>query len=224
VALMMGFFVVLLAMNMKPSPSGSVGVPGESDGTGTMGAMSDANNPEMLDLAIAIREAFNNPISETDPRDAVLAARKREKEGKGQAREHSPDGRHDRVEVVRPTEYSGLGGVVSFEEGSAAMTPEGRAQADRIAQRLRGMRVHIDLRGHCSSKEAVGRPDHGASLTFERTLAVAQHLVESGLPWDQLSLIAESANARLTEHPYDDQARRVQQRVEVIATSDDVGG
>src|SRR6478672_62152 len=58
VTLMMGFFVLLLAMNMSPKATGPVGPGPKSREPGR----AQAAAPDMLDVAIAIREAFHNPV------------------------------------------------------------------------------------------------------------------------------------------------------------------
>src|SRR5205085_10534811 len=62
VALMMGFFVILLAMNMDKPSQGGVG--GQEKNPGGREAST-----QMEDFAIAMRAAFNNPVREdsTDP-------------------------------------------------------------------------------------------------------------------------------------------------------------
>lgn len=63
--LMVGFFVILLAMNMGPKGSGT-----------TVGdqAADKADSAEMMDFIIGMREAFNNEVdvNSADPGDAPL--------------------------------------------------------------------------------------------------------------------------------------------------------
>src|SRR5436190_2305796 len=70
VALMMGFFVILLAMNMAKQTTGGIG--GKADMGGNP---QEANS--MIDFAIAVREAFNNPVdvNSTDPRERDMVKR-----------------------------------------------------------------------------------------------------------------------------------------------------
>src|SRR5207253_495923 len=55
VTLMMGFFVILLAVNMGPKGNGPTENPKQGD--------SQIPQPDLLDAQIAIREAFNNPVN-----------------------------------------------------------------------------------------------------------------------------------------------------------------
>src|SRR5436309_3168473 len=63
--LMMAFFVILLAMNMAKQTLGGIG------GEGDMGGNPSQANT-MIDFAIAVREAFNNPvdIKSNNPKEA----------------------------------------------------------------------------------------------------------------------------------------------------------
>src|SRR5215468_5365718 len=55
VTLMMGFFVILLAVNMGPKGNGPSDASKQGD--------SSEPPPQLLDAQIAIREAFNNPVN-----------------------------------------------------------------------------------------------------------------------------------------------------------------
>jgi hypothetical protein len=100
-ALMMGLFVILLAMNMGPKATSVMG--GNPDENGAGEAMSAEDR--MLDLALGIRSAFNNPVSmdSKDPRDAVLVKRLREK-AFGPLKQEGPPGNQETGQARhRPT-------------------------------------------------------------------------------------------------------------------------
>lgn len=216
VALMMGFFVVLLAMNMKPVvEAAAAAVQGETS--------SDATKPQhqqndMLDFAIGVREAFNNPVDANNPRDALLARRMREKQAESDAKTQGQKGAQRDVKSIRPTDYYGMGGTVGFESGSAELSPSARAEVDDILKHRRGLRNIIEVRGHCSAAEAFDRPDSGMELSSQRAMAVARALSDSGIAWSQLRVIACADNDRLAQKTYDQLGHRANQRVEIIET------
>lgn len=214
VTLMMGFFVILLALNMKPAASGS----GTSEGASSGGA--ESVSPELLDWAIGVRAAFNNPVdvNSTDPRDQLLVQRLMVRAGRGQAAEPGPKGKFEETQTIRPSDYIGAGGVVTFEPGSGALAAEARAAAEDIARNLRGFSSVIELRGHTSAAEAHELADGGAGLSFARAQAVAEILTAEGLSWRRLRLIACGTAEPLTAPAYDDPSHRSNQRVEVIVT------
>ena len=69
VMLMMGFFVILFAMNVQPK--------GGNPGGGGEQAEGVSQELNMVDLAIAVRRAFNNDVdlNSTDPKDQPLIER-----------------------------------------------------------------------------------------------------------------------------------------------------
>src|SRR5436189_972373 len=73
VALMMGFFVILLAMNMAKPTLGGIG--------GAAKNTTDSS-PEMEDFAIEVRKAFNTPvdINSTNPNEAALVKRLKQRQ------------------------------------------------------------------------------------------------------------------------------------------------
>lgn len=214
VTLMMGFFVILLALNMKPD--------GADGGTPDAAAQPESS-PALLDAAIAIRAAFNNPIDldRPSPHDWILAERLRQ-------RATPPDGRRgsrDReTQTSRPAEYFGLAGIVVFERGSSEFDAAGRTTIETIAAQLRGLRSMIDIRGHVSNEEAFRLDDRGMQLSADRARAVARALVAGGVGWNQVRLIACADNERLPSQDQATPAQRENQRVEVIVTSAALAG
>lgn len=213
VALMMGFFVLLLAMNMKPANSG-----GPSDQPSENASAEE--NTAMLDWALSIREAFNNPVTvnSTNPDDRVLKRRLLQKVGKGEARESGQKGQHDSTTSIRPNSYYSMGGVVEFDQGSIEAGPAQREAAAEIARKLRGMNNVIEVHGHVSAKEADALPDEGMKLSSERAYTVATLLHEQGVEWGQMHVDGYGKADPVALKAYDAAAHRKNQRVEVLVT------
>lgn len=213
VTLMMGFFVIMLAFSMKPSESAAR--PGSGGGEG--GAEISA---ELLDWAIGVRAAFNNPvqIDSTDPRDAALVQRLLARAGGGPAEEDNPRGRYDQTQTIRPSDYYGSGGLVGFPGGGTGLDEEAQTAITAIAEHLRGFRNVIELRGHSSAAEAHGADDGGLALAHARAMAVAQALADAGVDWARLRVVACGSAEPLAAPAYDTAAHGANQRVEVIAT------
>lgn len=212
VMLQMGFFVILLALAMK-APGG------RTAGKGEEGEKKGGPTAEQLDFAIAIRDAFNNPvlIESTDPHDAPLVQRLRNRaRGDRDAQQAGLKGSDRDVESIREGGLIGAGGSIPFESGARELTEAGRTAAEELADRFRGCHTMLELRGHCSAAEAFAQDDRGMALSYERALAVAQVLVSKGLPWTRLRLIACADNDRVTSLAYSDAEHRSNQRVEVI--------
>lgn len=213
VCLMMGFFVIMLAMNMKPAQGGSGD--GPQDG-------SNAYTPPsaLLDAVIAIREGFNNPVSMNSaaPEDQPLIRRLQEKRGTGRASEAGQSGPTDSVTSVRTSDYYSLGGVVPFSDNATELNGAGERAVEEIAQKLMGPKFVIEVRGHVSALEAAAGVDPAMSISHRRAMAVAKGLEKRGIPWSRLRVVACADGDRITPIAYDEAGHRSNQRVEVLVT------
>src|ERR1051325_9201180 len=101
VTLMMGFFVILLAMNMA-KPAGASAETKKQDGQASGGPTE-----QLMDMAIAIRAAFHNPVdlNSTNPNDLPMIKRVLEKAREGFALDAGIVGNKHEVQSIRPTNY-----------------------------------------------------------------------------------------------------------------------
>lgn len=213
VCLMMGFFVIMLAMNMKPAHGGSGTGPQEGDTSYTPPSA-------LLDAAIAIREGFKNPVNMNSaaPADQPLIRRLQERKGTGRASEAGQSGPTDSVTSVRTSDYYSLGGVVPFNDGAVELSGAGDRAVQEIAEKLMGPRFVIEVRGHVSAVEAAPGVDVAMSLSHRRSLAVAKALNDLGIPWSRMRVVACADGNRVTPIAYDEAGHRMNQRVEVLVT------
>jgi flagellar motor protein MotB len=215
VVLMMGFFVILLAMNMAKSTVG---------GGGEKGEHGEAKKQEeaMLDFAIAVREAFNNPVTidSSNPRDAALVARLRQRAGQGDARDQGVDGKQQDVQSIRPSDYRALSGSVAFADHSSELLDSSKTTIAQIARKIRGLRLIVLVRGHVSSVEAARGPEVAMKLSTERATNVCKALAAEGVAWWQLRLVACADHDRLEAHPNSKAVDKANARVEVILTDE----
>ncbi|MBL8877983.1 MAG: OmpA family protein [Phycisphaerales bacterium] len=213
VMLQMGFFVILLALNMKPA-SGGAGSPNQPEQGGLP--------PALLDGFLSIREAFNNPVDpqSDDPNEQPLVHRLREKlsQGAGPADENSTVGKEKETKSIRPSDYLGMGGKIMFADGATELDADAQNDIRQLCNRLRGRQSIVEVHGHVSTAEAYGRDDRGMHLSYERAWIVASALSECGVSWSQLQLISAADTDRINAIAYDLSAHRVNQRVEVIVT------
>jgi len=214
--LQMGFFVILLALNMKPASSGHGGAPKDNREAG-----QSPPNPALLDAAIAIREAFNNPVSMTssDPNDAPLIRRIIQRR-EGQSFEDGPRGDKHNVQTVRPTDYHRTSGLVLFDEGSTKIDKEGQSAIAEVAKQLKGRKTIVEVRGHASLAEAKSNEDMGMGLSYNRAIEVGKRLREAGLEWEQLRIVACGAGDRAAPIARGADQQRANHRVEVIVTDE----
>jgi len=210
VALMMGFFVILLAMNMAKKTAGGIG------GEEKMGG-----SPQDIDFVLAIRQAFN-PIDmdSTNPAEAPLRKRLREKASEGErSRQPEDPGKGKESNAIRPTDLSTLGGTIEFDDNSTTLSSKGQARVEEIAQKIKGLRFFIEVRGHASPSETYRQAEKGMALGYARALTVARVLAAQGVPWEQVRLVACGDNERTVGRVYDD-SDRLNQRVNIVPTNE----
>ena len=214
VTLLMGFFVIMLAMNMGTKSSSPVGDSSEAASAGHPSAA-------MLDLQIAIRDAFNNPIDESNPRDAVLIAHQRKRQSQGQTEQPGPDGESHDVQSIRPSDYLAPCGVVGFEDGQAVLTESARGLTAGIARTLAGHAFVIEVRGHVSAAESFRLgAEAGRELSYRRAAAVANELQAAGVARRLLRVVACGDSERAVGRAADQAGHQANQRVEVFETAD----
>lgn len=215
VMLIMAFFVIMLAMNMKKDTTGGIG------GEGKMGGPPTS---DMLDFVISMREGFNNPVDMrgTNAGEAALRDRIREKSrgSSDRSRQTEEPGKGKESAAIRETALSTLGGTIRFDDDSTALSTQQKQAAERIARNLQGQRYIIEVRGHASPSETHRQPQRGFSLSHARAVAVAEVLVSSGLKWEQIRIVACGDNERKAGREYDRDLDRQNQRVNVTPTSE----
>ena len=221
VTLMMAFFVILLAMNLKEPTTGGIG--GKEDNSGGAPTSDvDRGEPtaEMLDMAIAIRAAFNNPVDPTsnDPNDQMLIQRLFDRIGPSNAMSNGPRGREHDVQSIKPTDYYAFCGKVEFANESTDLDDVGRQAIVEVARAIAGHTVIVEVRGHASASEGLRDPEAGTRLGFERALVVAGVLAEHGVDWQQMRLTSSGHHDRLEQFPTNNQEDLANARVEIIRT------
>ena len=117
VMLLMGFFVILFALNVQPKGGNPGGGGAESEGAATEVQEID---PELIE---AVRQAFHNPLNPDDPRDARVLQAIRQR-GAGDASTKGVRGREQDVRSPRDIDYFGEGTDVPFAFKSVSMTPQ----------------------------------------------------------------------------------------------------
>lgn len=220
VALLMGFFVILLAMNMGPKGSPvQGGEPDEKDNH------TDAAEARNADIILSIREAFNNKVDPfgDDPNEAWLRKRIRDKH-EGSSNQPGPEGDHPNLQAIRPTDYNRVTARVPFEDGSAMLTQDAREVIASAAVGLRDQRWIVDVRGHVSPFEAMRNIRAARQLSYDRAFAVAEVLVQNGVSWDSIRVSSLGEVDRVVSRTYDREKDRANQRVEIVQTDEPTPG
>jgi flagellar motor protein MotB len=209
VMLMMGVFVILLAMNMAKVTTGGIG------GTDDMGGTPDER---MADFAIALRSAFNNPvdIGSGDPRDAVLIRRLIQRAHRGSATQQGPMGENDSLQGVRDTDYNSIAATIEFAEHSGTLTDAARRSLAEVIEHTQGYLNIVEVRGHVSTFEIRDERSHGYDLAFQRALAVARELNVLGIDWSRIRMVSCGDSERISQGDYTRGVGAKDQRVEIV--------
>lgn len=217
VALMMGFFVILLAMNMGPKADPKQG--GEPDQT-DVGEAGQGQTARQMDFVIGVREAFNNPVSlkSSNPAEQPLIKRKLEKQ-RGAATGDGPVGKNERQQAPRPSDLDKVTALIIFPDKSATLPTNARASIATVAEAQKDQRWVLEVRGHVSPFEQMHNHQKGMELSYQRALAVAQALVDAGMRWESLRVVACSDGDRVVQRTFDRDADRGNQRVEIVVTN-----
>lgn len=220
VTLMMGFFVILLAMNLKEPTTGGIGGKEDNAGGAPTSELPHGVSEEMLDAAIAIRAAFNNPVDPTsnDPNDQLLIRRMLDRVGPSKSATEGPRGRDHDVQSIRPTDYYAYCGKVEFAYQSVELSEQGRTDVIELAKKIAGHMVIVEVRGHSSAAEGLRDREQGSRLGFERALAVADVLAENGVDWWQMRLTSSGHHDRVEPFPMSSREDLANARVEIILT------
>jgi len=219
VALMMGFFVILLAMNMQKPAAGGVG--------GEAKFPADTPSPQMDDFAIEMRAAFNHPvdINSSDPHEQELVKRlkERSKEG-GHTNQPGVDGQKHDVQAPRTSDWVKPTAVASFIDQDAQLSDEGKRSMAQAAEQLRGQHWIVEVRGHVSATEARAGKEQAMQLGFERAKAAARELIANGMIWEQIRVVSCADNERAVQRADSPEGHRNNQRVEIVQTQEPVPG
>ncbi|MFO0829620.1 MAG: flagellar motor protein MotB [Phycisphaerales bacterium] len=215
VMLMMGFFVIMFALNVQPKGGNAGGGGEQSEGV--------ANQPDMIDFAISVRSAFNNPvdINSTDPNERPLVERLKEREaGAGESRDDGTKGKERDVKSVRPSDYFGKGTSVQFPMRSTVLDEEAARVVAEFGAKHRGMKSVLEVRGHTSQTEAFRKPEEAMVLSQERAMSVARALAAAGIDWWRIRLVASGDHERIVANPGTADADVRNARVEILVTDD----
>ncbi|MDZ4754831.1 MAG: flagellar motor protein MotB [Phycisphaerae bacterium] len=214
VMLMMGFFVIMFALNVQPK-GGNAGGGGEQE-------EGVANEPDFIDFAIAVRKAFHtlDNLDEDNPVDQKLIQRIQENQGAGESRDDGTKGQDKNVKDVRPMNHYGKGTMVNFPLRSTVLDEASGLTLVEFAKKHRGRNSVLELRGHASVAESYKKPEEAMSIGFERAMAAARALEGAGIEWARLRIVSAGDNERADAFPNEENADAKNARVEVRVTDE----
>ncbi len=142
-------------------------------------------------------------------------------------------GRHTTVKSIRDGMKFTVGGTAMFEEGRAELLAKAHGELREIADRLRGYRLKIEVRGHTSSAELPAnspfksnvnrRSDDHMGLSIARAKAVRDFLIGLGpergrIDSQRIRVTGVGDCEPLVDRAYEPDHREKNDRVEIIVT------
>ncbi|HEX2972848.1 MAG TPA: OmpA family protein [Tepidisphaeraceae bacterium] len=215
VMLMMGFFVILWVL--KPAPG--------KDG-------ANLDDPELVKVLASVRDAFNFLPDSQNPDKVDLyrlmkkleqAPTLRGKGDGGQTRRQRTGAEGDQPEVlsVRHGEQAIIGSRVMFAAGSDALDSQANTILDQIALLIKGHRNVMWVKGHTSVDDLpeTASAQQKLDLSIRRAKHVADYLIARGVEPDILRVLGCSTFEPVAQRAYTPEARQMNRRVEVEATT-----
>lgn len=136
----------------------------------------------------------------------------------GETDQFGVDGRFYRVRQIREGLEVAIGGPIIFDRFEARLNDESRTLIRTIAQKIRGHRNKIEIRGHATyeplpKESPIGDP---LNLSYARARNVYDMLVAEGIDPNQLRILAAGPYEPINKNAYTDAARGPNRRVEII--------
>lgn len=132
------------------------------------------------------------------------------------------EGRRTTVKKIREGLQFTIGGLITFERGSADLKPEAKRDLARIARVIRGRNNKIEVRGHAAMNEPGpdSAYDNAWDLSYARAMAVKRFLThpDQGIRERRIRVMACGVYEPLVRWGYDEGLPALNRRVEVIVT------
>lgn len=183
VMLLMGFFVILFALNVQPKGGNPGGGGEENEGVSHQPLEID---PEFIE---SVRKAFGNPLDPQNPEDAHILNAIAQR-GAGHARDRGIEGDEKNVRSPRDIDFFGEATDVPFERHGLRPKPGSEPVIEEFVERHRGRQNVIEVRGHAAQVEAWNDPAKTFRIAWERAAAVAEILAKKGIDWRRIRVTA----------------------------------
>ena len=171
--------------------------------------------------------AGNVPVQDVPLLSAIerleeVALHKKQFRQMSEAEDPGVTGRQTTVKRIREGLQFTVGGLITFEPGSAELKNDARADIERISELIRGYNNKIEIRGHATGADVSSGSefDNAWDLSYARAHAVAAFLCgdERGVRRERVRVVACGESEPLRQRVYDPQKVGVNRRVEIIVT------
>ncbi len=143
---------------------------------------------------------------------------------RSQSQDPGIDGKTRQVTTVRDEDVYVIGGRITFEPGSADLSPEARRQIMGFVPEIKGLQNLLKIKGHAASREVSpdGTPiDDLYGLSYQRARAVGDFLTSEtvGIDPARVRLVAVGPAEPLNNRPFTAAGQQPNRRVEVMQSN-----
>jgi outer membrane protein OmpA-like peptidoglycan-associated protein len=174
-----------------------------------------------------IRAGFGyvpDPMS-TDPVDRAMIRKRIRMAGPGEegttkVKPDGAEGTDPEVTNIRESKLAAVGGKALFQPGEATLTAEHMAVLNDIADKIRGTRFIVIVKGHASRDDFADRasPQKFMDISIRRAQAAADYLTSRNVSPDILRVQGCSYFEPIQQQAYTPEAQLTNRRAEVFST------
>lgn len=135
----------------------------------------------------------------------------------GYSDQASSIGKQYKVRKIRDGLEVTIGGRIGFEPNASQPGPVALALLDQIAEKIRGYRNRVEIRGHTFAEpEDAGSHNDAIELSFARARAVRDRLIAKGVEPERLRLVAVGPFEPVVKEAVSETQRAENRRVEIL--------
>ena len=206
-SLLLAFFVLLFSMSelRKDTPryDGVVKAIQKQFGYNANSGQTPTDAKPLSVMQVLEQSAYENKIKKVSVTD-----------------DPSIQGKETTVTRVREGLKFTVGGLVTFEPGSAELKPEALKQLSRLAKIIRGKNNKIDVRGHATGGDQVPGATYQSldELSFARAKAVKDYMTnpKHGIREQRIRIVASGVHEPLKTRAYNKTQQKINRRVEIF--------
>lgn len=142
----------------------------------------------------------------------------------GYSDQASSVGKHYKVRKVRDGLEVTIGGRVAFEANQALPGPWALMLLDQIAEKIRGHRTRVEVRGHTFAESVdTGTYYDPIGLSYARARSVRDHLISRGVDPERLRVVAVGPYEPIVKEAVSETQRAENRRVEIHVMQSTIG-
>ena len=211
---MMGLFVIMWVLKPGGSPQ-------------PQAATEAKDQQQWLETVGEIRRGFGyvpDPSS-GDPVDMAMIAKQlrltgERENGTQEDPQDAAEGTDPKVKNIRESKLAAIGTQIDFGAAEATLDAEDKRRLDQIANKIRGVRFIVIVKGHASRDDFTEgtSPQSFMDISIKRAQAAADYLVSRGVSPEVLRVQGCSTYEPIQQNAYTRELQAINRRVDVFST------